>query len=222
MNYFVLFIKKTFRFLLRPLSFLPAVLVMVMIFRFSAQSAQDSSSLSTQITERIVGSINYRLHRNWTPEEQRIRIEQMEHTVRKFAHFSEYLLLAVTLAIPLYVHGVRGIWLILLTELICIVYAFTDEYHQTFVSGRSAQIRDVFIDAGGSFAGILISQPFLYLGRKTVFRPLSLEKERRIKQEYFNRKRNPHALQGQGEDSARGQGTQYHGINTETRRQNRR
>ena len=187
MNYFVLFIKKTLRYLLRPLSFLPAVLVMVMIFEFSAQDADMSSSLSREITTRIVGSINYRLHRNWTPQEQADKAQHLEYYVRKLAHFSEYLLLAVTLAIPLYVHGVRGIWLLLLTELICILYASSDEYHQTFVSGRSAQIRDVLIDAAGALTGIFLSQPLMYLGRKTIFRPLSLEKERRLKEQYKNR-----------------------------------
>lgn len=189
MNYFILFIKKTLRYLLRPLSFLPAILVMVMIFQFSAQDAGESSSLSRKVTTKIVSSINYRTHRNWTPQEQAAKVRQLEYYVRKTAHFSEYLLLAVTLAIPLYVHGVRGIWLLLLTELICIIYASSDEYHQMFVSGRSAQLKDVLIDSAGALCGILISQPVMYLGRKTIFRPLSLENERRIKKEYKERKK---------------------------------
>lgn len=189
MNYFILFIKKTLRYLLRPLSFLPAILVMVMIFQFSAQDAGESSSLSRKVTTKIVSSINYRTHRNWTPQEQAAKVRQLEYYVRKMAHFSEYLLLAVTLAIPLYVHGVRGIWLLLLTELICIIYASSDEYHQMFVSGRSAQLKDVLIDSAGALCGILISQPVMYLSRKTIFRPLSLENERRIKKEYKERKK---------------------------------
>ncbi|SEA03217.1 VanZ like family protein [Lachnospiraceae bacterium NK3A20] len=184
MNYFALFLKKTLRFLLKPLSFVPALLVMIMIFGFSAQPADESGDLSIEVTERIVHTINYRLHMNWSPEEQVHYVEKAEFYVRKLAHFSEYCLLAITLAIPLYVYGVRGGWLFLLTILLCFVYACSDEYHQSFISGRSPQLRDVLIDTAGGLLGTLLSHPFLVLGRKTIFAPLSLEKERRIRKAY--------------------------------------
>lgn len=185
MNYTKLFFKKFFRFLLKPLSFLPAILVACMIFNFSAQDSTDSSQLSMQVTETIVHSVNYRFHRNWTPQEQERICDEMEFYVRKAAHFSEYALFAVTLAIPFYVYGVRGGWLFFWTVLICFGYACTDEYHQTFSAGRSPQFRDVLIDTCGGFTGTLLSHPILVLFRKTVFSPLSLEKERKMKEEYL-------------------------------------
>ena len=34
-------------------------------------------------------------------------------------------------------------------------YAITDEFHQYFIPGRSAEIRDVLIDSSGALTGIL-------------------------------------------------------------------
>ncbi len=43
---------------------------------------------------------------------------------------------------------------LVLAVLIILVYALTDEYHQSFVPGRSAQILDVVMDClGGLIAG---------------------------------------------------------------------
>ena len=44
---------------------------------------------------------------------------------------TEYCVLAITLCVPLYAYGVRGIWLYLLAGLICAGFAATDEYHQS-------------------------------------------------------------------------------------------
>jgi VanZ family protein len=93
--------------------------------------------------------------------------------VRKLAHFSEYFLLAVSIAIPLYVYRVRGIWLVLIAGIICVAFASSDEFHQLFVSGRGASVRDVLIDSSGSLVGIIFVRIFGYIARKTIFEPLS-------------------------------------------------
>ena len=46
MKYVGLFIKKLLRYLLKPLSFLPAIAVMYLIFHFSAQDGASSAMLS--------------------------------------------------------------------------------------------------------------------------------------------------------------------------------
>ena len=189
MDYVKLTIKKVFRFLLKPLSFVPALLVMYMIFMFSEQTAVESSALSTSITEMIVHSINYRLSMDWTPAEQAALVELLEFYVRKLAHFGEYALLGVTLVIPLYTYRIRRIFLPLLSEAICVAYAMLDEYHQTFSYGRSPQLSDVCIDAAGAFAGILFGWLICHILARTLFRPLSMEKERAAKKEYKRRKR---------------------------------
>ena len=55
--------------------------------------------------------------------------------------------------------------LILYSMLICFLYACTDEFHQLFVYGRSAEIKDVLIDSFGSLTSILLCN-FIYLKSK--------------------------------------------------------
>ena len=45
----------------------------------------------------------------------------------------------------------------ILSFLFSVIYASSDEFHQTFVSGRDGNIIDVLIDSSGSLVGVLIS-----------------------------------------------------------------
>lgn len=189
MKYFLLFIKKLLRFILKPLSFLPAILVMCMIFNFSAQDGDQSAALSTKVTQKVVAEINEHMEMGWDEAQQAHYVERMNYYVRKTAHVTEYFVLAVTVAVPLYVYGVRGIWLLVFAGIICVGYAGLDEYHQSFTVGRTATIRDVGIDSIGIFPGILVSQFFCFIGRKTIFRPLSMEKNRKRRAQYKRRSR---------------------------------
>ena len=41
------------------------------------------------------------------------------------------------------------------TDLICMIYASTDEFHQTFVAGRSGAFTDCLIDTSGAIFGVI-------------------------------------------------------------------
>jgi VanZ family protein len=72
--------------------------------------------------------------------------ETWEVVARKVAHFSEYLLLTVLWAWalrPVTAHAIP------IAALLALLYAFSDEFHQTFVEGRTGTLRDVAIDAFG-------------------------------------------------------------------------
>ena len=43
---------------------------------------------------------------------------------------------------------------------LCLLYALSDEFHQTFVPGRLFQIQDLLIDSAGILTGILIFQTY--------------------------------------------------------------
>ena len=45
----------------------------------------------------------------------------------------------------------------ILSFLFSVIYALSDEFHQTFVPGRDGNIVDVLIDSSGSLVGVLIS-----------------------------------------------------------------
>lgn len=165
---------KTFlRIILKPMSFLPAILVMVLIFRFSAQTGTESAKLSLKVSRYVVTGTERCFGIRFTQEQIEQAIEQIHYYVRKAAHMSVYFILAVSVAFPLYVYGVRGIWLMLVAGLICIGYAGLDEYHQSFVAGRGPSVKDVAIDSVGVFLGILFTRVIGWTGRMTLFRPLS-------------------------------------------------
>lgn len=83
--------------------------------------------------------------------------------MRKTGHFSEYGILAGLILILLFTfeevrntrkHIIMGA---VVTDLICMIYASTDEFHQTFVDGRSGKSADVLIDTSGTvFATIIL------------------------------------------------------------------
>ena len=155
--------KMPLRLLRKVMPFLPALMVMSMIFFFSSQPAYDSSNLSLTLTEQVINSVNDRFQLNWTYEEQMRQVYLMEHYIRKLAHFTEFCLLSITLAVPLYHHYVQGFCMPLLTLGISIPYAFSDEFHQLFVAGRAGKLDDVLIDTAGAVFGVLVIWPLLYL-----------------------------------------------------------
>ena len=177
MKYFLLYIKQTMRFVLKPLSFVPAIIMMVLIFNFSAQEGDQSSQLSYEVGVRVLTIANETFDKGWS--EQRIAqlSEKGQYYIRKTAHFTEYFLLAVSVAFPLYVYGVRGLWLVFSAGIFCVCYACLDEYHQSFVAGRSPGKKDVIIDSIGVFFGIIVTRIVGWTGRMTIFRPLSNHKD---------------------------------------------
>ena len=100
--------------LLKPLSFLPALLVMYMIFSFSAQNGTESGDLSFKVSVKLVEVGSEVLDMKLTDSEIQMYANKYHHYVRKLGHMTEYCVLAITLCVPLYAYGVRGIWLYLL------------------------------------------------------------------------------------------------------------
>ncbi len=118
MKYIGLFIKKLLRYLLKPLSFLPAIVVMYLIFSFSSQDGVSSARLSRMVSEKVVVTADQVLEKGWSAEQIAAYTEQIHYYVRKTAHVTEYFVLAVTVAFPLYVYGIRGLWLVLLAGIL--------------------------------------------------------------------------------------------------------
>ena len=148
--------------LLKPLSFLPAILMMCIIFHFSAQTGEVSGNLSYQVSYGVVEVRDEVLNTGKSYEELSAEAYGIEYYVRKGAHMTEYFLLAIAISFPLYVYRVRGIWLMLLAGIVCVGFAGLDEYHQSFVANRGPSVRDVGIDSIGAFIGILLVQAFCW------------------------------------------------------------
>ena len=177
MKYLLLYIKQTLRFVLKPMSFLPAIIMMCLIFNFSEQDADTSSRLSYKVGVEVLTVTNDVLDKGWTMTHIYNLSTEYQHYIRKAAHITEYLLLAISVAFPLYVFGLRGFPLVIVAGMICVSYACLDEYHQSFISGRSPEKKDVLIDSIGIFTGIIITRILGWTGRMTIFRPLSNSKQ---------------------------------------------
>ena len=150
--------KQIIFFFLKPLSFLPALAMMYVIYGFSAQDASASGNLSFKVSYKIVEIGNEVLERGLDETEIEVFADRIEYPVRKLAHMTEYFMLAVAVSFPFYVYGLRGFPLMLVAGLICVAFAAGDEYHQSFVAGRGPSIKDVGIDSIGAFFGILTVQ----------------------------------------------------------------
>lgn len=123
------------------------ILWMITIFEFSNQNGDTSQGTSDVITDKII-EINNDL------ENKR---DQVSFCVRKLAHFSIYLIGEI-LAFGFFdTYSLQKKYVIAFALMFGIVYAILDEFHQSFISGRSAQIRDVCIDTCGVITGEIIS-----------------------------------------------------------------
>ncbi len=77
--------------------------------------------------------------------------------LRKVAHFSEYAILTALLWRAVRARArARGDRALILAWALAVAYAATDEFHQTFVSGRVGTPRDVLIDAAGAAVAVLV------------------------------------------------------------------
>ncbi|MGI6007587.1 MAG: VanZ family protein [Ruminococcus sp.] len=148
--------KRLIIFLLKPFSFLPALLLMYMIFSFSSQPGEVSSELSYKVSYHIVTIGAEILDKDISEMGVDYYIEKIHTPVRKLAHMTEYFLLAIAISFPFYVYGLRGFPLLLVAGAICFGFACTDEFHQSMVEGRSPSKRDVAIDCVGAFFGIML------------------------------------------------------------------
>lgn len=82
----------------------------------------------------------------------------IHHYIRKCAHFTEYFILGLLL-----LRGIRGenrglklAWALLAIAIVA-CYASLDEFHQSFVPGRTAAVTDVMIDTSGGIVAQAIA-----------------------------------------------------------------
>ncbi len=173
-------LKELIFAILKPLSFMPALLMMYVIFSFSAQNGTDSGNLSYSVSVKVVEVGNEMTNRGLADWEIDEIASKIEYPMRKIAHMTEYFILAAAVSFPFYVYGLRGFPLMLVAGMICVGFACGDEYHQSFVGGRSPSVRDVGIDSIGVFAGIITVRIFCW----TMLAPSRmLERARRRRRE---------------------------------------
>ena len=93
-------------------------------------------------------------------------LDFLHHIIRKCGHLTEYFILSMLILRGIRA-GEKGLYLrwVLVTILIVAGYAALDEYHQSFVPGRTAAVGDVLIDTTGGIAAQIVASLFVLLGK---------------------------------------------------------
>ena len=126
---------------MKKLSIILVILWMLLIFYYSSMNGVVSTNQSEGLVSFFAKLIHY------TGD-----VNTLRYIVRKIAHIVEYLVLGILVYNMFKYHNVKNI--VIVSLLICVLYATSDEIHQLFISERTGKIIDVFIDSIGSLLGI--------------------------------------------------------------------
>ena len=125
----------------------PLIAWMVLIFIAS------TGELSARNTSLIVRPILLWLF----PDISEARISVVHFCVRKAAHFTEYAILALLAARAFTTSSrerLRNMFFYV-TLLLVALYAFSDEFHQSFVATRTGSIYDSLLDIAGGLTALI-------------------------------------------------------------------
>lgn len=150
------------------------ITVMAVIFTLSAQDRETSTKTSNKVVDVVIDVTEPDIDKKPPKEQKRIR-EKISHTVRKSAHAAEYAVLGVLMVAHAAAAGAAygetgkrfmgfrirkkelNVLKLLIAVLILVIYALSDELHQSFVDGRGPGWPDVLIDSAGGIAGMIVT-----------------------------------------------------------------
>lgn len=157
--------------LVRGVTTFMTVAVLIMIFCFSMEDAEQSDSRSDSVS-RIVIRLFHPDYEELDAGSQLIIYERVQYTVRKLAHAAEFTILGFLIRLCLeswFGHKAAKYRILSVTG--CgfgVVYACTDEIHQRSIAGRSGQWTDVLVDSFGVLTGVTLGTLLIRsLNRKT-------------------------------------------------------
>ena len=146
----------------------------ILVFMFSAQNGSSSSKLSGKVVEKVLfvkdkyeaikenyeenKEINFSVKSK--KEITKTRIYRWQKLTRKIAHFLLYTIGGFSIYVLVYVfdgESKKTFKNIIISLILGIGYAITDEYHQRFTFGRTPGWLDVRIDSLGIITGIIFA-----------------------------------------------------------------
>ena len=150
------------------LSWALVLLTMMIIFNFSAESSEESSKTSGDVVEQVLGIFMEK--EEITPPV----IKKFQFPIRKAAHFGIYMLLGFCMMNAFdKTFKIKVIFNALYSVITCVLYAISDEIHQSFSLDRGPRALDTLIDSAGAVFGILIFICFLLLYEKILLPKLN-------------------------------------------------
>ena len=133
--------------------------IMFMIYFFSTENATQSDHRSGIISMAVIRVVHPE-YGQMDAEEQKTVYDEVQHIVRKCAHFTEYMLLGfvIRLCLESWFGFRKNRFFRLGADGIAggTVYACTDEAHQMAIEGRMGAWSDVLVDAGGVMTGVIL------------------------------------------------------------------
>ena len=124
------------------------LLCMGLIFYFSSQGRVASMNQS----RRIMNLFGLYEEREVIYEDG---YEDNDIIFRKVAHGIEFFVLTLLVCSLVSEYNANLSKILLISFIVCFIYACSDELHQLLVSGRSGELRDIVIDNIGNGLGIL-------------------------------------------------------------------
>jgi len=128
------------------------ILWMFLILSFSSDSADVSARKSGAVLDKVEPAIE-RVEENL--KTQIIADGRLHFYVRKNAHMFNYFVLTTLIMLALRASGAKGARLYMAAWLLATAFSMTDEYYQTFIPGRSGEVRDVLVDNVGVVIGLM-------------------------------------------------------------------
>ncbi len=147
------------------------VAVMTVIFLFSSQNYDETMKTSDLIVKPIENVIKENTDKNFSSEKEEESYSQkieskLDVVVRKCAHMTLFAILAIFVFLWLKFFNIDDYNAVMLTLVICGLYAGFDELHQHFVNKRNARLTDVCIDEFGVVISMALD--WLYIKIKNI------------------------------------------------------
>lgn len=156
------------------ISWMLVILWACFIFIMSNMDTNESNNKSKKVINEVIekssettSDLNI-TNKQLSERKKKKVINELNHPLRKVAHATEYLILTILLIHAITRSGISGKRVFLYALLICFIYACSDEYHQTFVNGRTGQFTDSLIDTAGGVIGCFLVMVVKYLKNRII------------------------------------------------------
>lgn len=116
------------------------------IFMLSSEGSDTSSGRSDAVVQTV---------RSWGVGSDS-ETDVLTFLVRKSAHITAYFIFGVLAYNVVRLYSLSRAKKLLVSIGLVVAYAMSDEFHQLFVPGRSAELRDVLIDSVAGVVGVLL------------------------------------------------------------------
>ena len=142
------------------ISLILVIVWMGVIFYFSSMESAESQGKSVGIVKDVIHEVDKITNASEETIKKHESIEFLEsanYYFRRCSHAFVYFVLSILVVnFLLQLHKYSLLKCNILSIIFCFLYACTDEFHQTFVNGRTGQFLDTLVDSLGAVLGSLI------------------------------------------------------------------